>query len=285
MDRLPEKVVEIAKSQIGSPYVFGAWGALCTPEERKKRNRMRPGHPNILSKCQVLRSNNPKSNCDGCKWQGDRCFDCRGFTDWTLKQVGIDLYGEGATTQYSHADNWIERGDIANMPECVCCVFIADGNKKSHTGLYIGGNRTIECSGEVKELDLTSRWTHYAIPKGLYTPEEIDDIRKDHPRPRRLLKKGSKGTDVENLQAILSDRGYKCKIDGIFGSETQKAVKAFQQDNGLNPDGIVGMATWAALLNESGVPIKVYTVTIPHLSWSQAEALQSNYSNVTITEE
>lgn len=189
MNDLPERVVETAISQLGSPYVFGAWGAFCTPSERKKRYNYNPNHPTILSKCQVLRSSDPKPNCDGCIWKGDRCFDCRGFTDWTLKQVGIDLYGEGATTQYSHKENWIERGLIADMPECVCCVFVANGNKKSHTGLYIGGGETIECSGEVKRLPLAKKWTHYAIPAGLYTIDEIDEIRKTHPRPKDTINK------------------------------------------------------------------------------------------------
>ena len=101
----------------------------------------------------------------------------------------------------------------------------------------------------------------------------------------RTLRRGATGADVTTLQNALVSSGQIVAVDGKFGVQTQKAVKAFQQDNGLNPDGIVGTATWAALLNECGVPIKVYTVTIPHLAWVQAEALQSNYSNVTITEE
>lgn len=287
MNDLPERVIEAAESQIGSPYVFGAWGALCTPSERRKRYGYHPEHQTILSECQVLRSKDRKPNCDGCKYDGDRCFDCRGFTDWTLNQVGIDLYGEGATTQYACMDNWIERGDIANMPECVCCVFVADGSKKSHTGLYITGNQTIECSGEVKKCTLTSRWTHYAIPRGLYTEEEIAEIRKTAPRPHRMLKKGCTGTDVADLQGLLNDVGYKCgTVDGIFGSKTLAAVKAFQQDHALNPDGIVGMLTWSALLGQSqGTPIKMYTVTIPHLTYTQLEAIKNEYPNAVIEEE
>jgi len=283
MDNLPERVIATAESQIGSPYVFGAWGALCTPKERERRYRLRPTHSKILSQCQVLRSSNQKPNCDGCKWQGDRCFDCRGFTDWTLKQVGIDLYGEGATTQYSHKDNWLERGDIADMPECVCCVFVADGQSMSHTGLYVTGNHTIECSGEVKKRDLTTRWTHYAIPKGLYTAEEIESIRKEKKRLKRILKRGCQGSDVKELQTRLNYFGYDCgTADGIFGSKTERAVKVFQTDNGITPDGIVGPETWEKLDGGEQSEDVLYSVIVKNITGTQLADIQNKYPETEV---
>jgi len=65
-----------------------------------------------------------------------------------------------------------------------------------------------------------------------------------------LLKIGSRGTAVSNLQQRLKDLGYSIgKVDGIFGSQTQNAVKAFQKDNGLVADGIAGPKTIAKLNN------------------------------------
>lgn len=285
MNDLPDRVVEAAESQLGSPYVFGAWGAFCTPEERRKRYKYNPSHTAILSNCQVLRNKNPKPNCDGCQYQGDRCFDCRGFTDWCLKQVGIDLYGDGCTTQYGTKSNWLERGKIEDMPECVCCVFIADGGKKSHTGLYIGGGQTIECSAGVQQKKLDRRWTHYAIPAGLYTREEVETIRENQPRPKRTLRKGDRGADVVALQAALNALGYSCgEADGAFGTKTVKAVKAFQQDHGLTPDGIVGEHTWAAL-NAGAQVERLYAVTIPHLHRAEVQDLLAKYPYATFTAE
>jgi N-acetylmuramoyl-L-alanine amidase len=37
-------------------------------------------------------------------------------------------------------------------------------------------------------------------------------------------------------------------VDGVFGTETEDAVKAAQQNFGLDADGVVGTATWDALL-------------------------------------
>lgn len=65
-----------------------------------------------------------------------------------------------------------------------------------------------------------------------------------------LLNKNCKGEPVRALQAILNAKGYDCgKADGDFGSNTEKAVIAFQNDNGLDADGIVGANTWNALLS------------------------------------
>lgn len=55
---------------------------------------------------------------------------------------------------------------------------------------------------------------------------------------------GSRGTEVRAIQEKLKERGlYNGSIDGVYGSQTQKAVKAFQKQQGLTQDGIAGPAT------------------------------------------
>ncbi len=66
----------------------------------------------------------------------------------------------------------------------------------------------------------------------------------------RLLQDGSRGNDVKQLQQALIDLGYnlsKYGADGIFGDETEAAVRAFQRDAGIGVDGIVGDETRGAL--------------------------------------
>lgn len=56
------------------------------------------------------------------------------------------------------------------------------------------------------------------------------------------------GDDVKELQTLLDKHGFPCgEIDGVFGPATDKAVKSFQNANGLTVDGKVGEKTWAAL--------------------------------------
>lgn len=63
-----------------------------------------------------------------------------------------------------------------------------------------------------------------------------------------LYKRGSSGATVREIQTRLRAWGYYSgSVDGIFGSQTEKAVKYFQQKNGLSVDGQVGSATLAAL--------------------------------------
>lgn len=67
----------------------------------------------------------------------------------------------------------------------------------------------------------------------------------------RILKQGMTGNDVKQLQTILYYGGYRgsmLKPDGNFGPRTLTAVKKFQKAKGLAQDGIVGDATWQALL-------------------------------------
>ena len=81
----------------------------------------------------------------------------------------------------------------------------------------------------------------------------IEEARRRFPF---ALKNGDRGPEVEIIQFYLQILSYfipqvpYIERDGIFGDKTQMAVTAFQQYEGLNPDGIVGRNTWNAILNE-----------------------------------
>ncbi|MEG1707046.1 MAG: spore cortex-lytic enzyme [Clostridia bacterium] len=63
-----------------------------------------------------------------------------------------------------------------------------------------------------------------------------------------VIKRGASGSQVRTLQTKLKNWGYYSgSVDGVFGANTEKAVKSFQKKNGLTQDGIVGNATARAL--------------------------------------
>lgn len=63
------------------------------------------------------------------------------------------------------------------------------------------------------------------------------------------LRKGNSGSAVIDLQTALNNAGAspKVSVDGVFGNETLRAVKAFQQKNKVSVDGVAGPATFSAL--------------------------------------
>lgn len=61
------------------------------------------------------------------------------------------------------------------------------------------------------------------------------------------LRRGSRGEDVERLQRALANAGFAVAADGVFGPDTETAVKGFQTAEGLAADGVVGRLTWQAL--------------------------------------
>lgn len=70
-----------------------------------------------------------------------------------------------------------------------------------------------------------------------------------------VLRRGSRQSAVLFLQRLLLSYLYPItNLDGIFGAETERAVKSFQSENGLSVDSVVGPNTWRALLNSSGRP-------------------------------
>lgn len=63
-----------------------------------------------------------------------------------------------------------------------------------------------------------------------------------------LLRYGSRGESVRQVQSRLNKLGYWCgTADGIFGVNTRSAVRRFQSAKGLSVDGIVGPKTYSAL--------------------------------------
>ena len=266
----PDMIRQLATDCLGWPYVFGAWGEMCTPANRKRR--VRDDHPTIKSKCPAL---NGKS-CAACQWGlGCRMYDCRGFTRWLLQQVGLDITGSGATSQYNTAANWALKGPIAEMPNVVCCVFkhnTANG-KMEHTGMHVGNGQIIHCSTNVRTGKTTDKgWTHFAVPAGLYGGGEI-------PVVKPTLRKGAKGDLVAELQTKLTALGFDPgMIDGIFGTKTFNALTAFQTEAKLDVDGVCGPKTWAALDEATNTkpaePETTYKVTCYGMTWDQSMAIR-----------
>jgi Putative peptidoglycan binding domain len=67
------------------------------------------------------------------------------------------------------------------------------------------------------------------------------------PAPEQTLAPGDTGSQVKTLQRALTSLGFTVAVDGDYGTSTQAAVERFQTAKGLQPDGVVGPQTLAAL--------------------------------------
>lgn len=76
-----------------------------------------------------------------------------------------------------------------------------------------------------------------------------DEDEADEPIELPTLRQGVSGPAVMRVQDTLKSRGfYDGPVDGIFGPATEAAVMEFQRSKQLAADGVVGPATWQALL-------------------------------------
>lgn len=286
----------VANACDGWSYTYGAWGALCTPGERRKRYNYNPSHTTIKTKCKGFES----GNCSGCEWYPDeertRTFDCRGFTDYIEKMWGFDLYGDTVSSQWGHDANWCAKGKVSDgVPSNVLVhLFIFKNGTWTHTGFGFRGE-SCECSSGVQHFApmKKGRWTHWAVcacyadeyqpetgENGPNQPVESEVDKLDYP----TLRRSDKGEKVRIMQSLLKEKGYdlgRYGVDGDYGSATEAAVRAFQKDNGLKADGVCGPKTWAALLNNKAV---FFTVTISHLSASVADEIIKKYGGSKMEE-
>lgn len=146
----------------------------------------------------------------------------------------------------------IKRGSKGNLVRIAQQKLIAKGYKLPKYGA--DGSFGAETEQAVKQLQKDAGLQDVDGIIGKYTWGVLNS---DFSRPERsaiypgyLIRKGQQGEDVRKVQARLIELGYSCGscgADTIFGKDTLKAVKAFQRDNGLSQDGLVGPLTWEKL--------------------------------------
>ena len=185
----------------------------------------------------------------GQRWVGKRVADCSGLFVWAFKQHGGKIY-HGSDTIWNKYLVPETRGALAGEIKIRygAAVFQNKDGKRTHIGWYIGGGMVEEEKGTQSGCVLSplATWDEYGeLLDADYTGEIYETF---NILPLDTLQKGGKGELVKYLQRALDEAGYDVgKIDGIFGSETLSAVRAFQSDHNLTPDGKVGKLTWATV--------------------------------------
>lgn len=179
------------------------------------------------------------------------CFDCSGFVYWTLKPFNLVTGRRSAAGYYAQSEHktrgQLRAGDL---------LFVWNGSKISHVGIYAGNDRAIHCKGRdtgvIEEGIGKHGWNRYGKVKGMYD---------EPPQPvppgtyvfTRTLRYGDKGEDVVELKRLLIAHGYTEGItvdtasSPVYGGQTRARVKEYQRANDLNVDGIAGKNTITSL--------------------------------------
>lgn len=105
------------------------------------------------------------------------------------------------------------------------------------------GNKPVIGTGDITSVTVTN-----GTPTGGALVSGIRRAVQSSTTGRPILRSGQHGAAVRDLQDQLSALGYHPgAVDGQFGTRTRQAVLAFQADNNLSSDAVVGGQTWEAL--------------------------------------
>lgn len=182
----------------------------------------------------------------GQRWVGKRVVDCSGLLYWAFKELGGYIY-HGSNTmfnKYCTATGKIAPG-VRIKPGTAVFLW-ASSTKYHHVGLYIGGGQVVESKGTYYGVvkSNVADWDYWGELKGVdYTDAAPEEIAAKKP----TLRQGSQGESVKLMQKLLGAHGYAVTPDGTFGEATKTVVQNFQRAKGLDPDGVCGPLTWAAL--------------------------------------
>ena len=189
-----------------------------------------------------------------------RAFDCSGLGMYWLQNLKKLSKSDMTANGMKGKCTSLSRGQL-KKGDWVFRVYKSGNNKGKayHIGYIVDDAlHVIESRGRaygVQKRTLNASgsgyWNAYGRPG--YFKSEIDKASAQTPELKtdRLLKLTSpymRGDDVTALQIALNAAGCDCgSADGIFGKNTQSAVKEYQKIKGLKADGIAGEETITAL--------------------------------------
>lgn len=232
-------LVEYAKKQLGKPYWYGTFGNEASKSLYNSKKKQYPSN---------------------YKWSyagetGVRVHDCVGLIKGYLWSETDESKPKYNSAQDKSANGMraacAVKGDIDTLPEMPGTLVFFNG----HVGIYQGNGYVIEARGHAYGVVRTKlkarpwKWWGYCPYIEYIEPVSIPDEKVSVSLP--VLRSGAKGKIVRAAQWLLNSAGYKLNkygADGEFGKETTEQLKAFQRANGLDPDGVIGFATWEKLL-------------------------------------
>jgi murein L,D-transpeptidase YcbB/YkuD len=146
-----------------------------------------------------------------------------------LKQSRLEITAQVTPPEFMQTDGISQPSPTAIAPE------------KEHILKKIGKKNQFLASSKLGGSN------QYSESRSKVGAKATGRFQKFSSQPMPALYFGSSGVAVRVLQRLLVSNGYAVRVDGIYGALTETAVKAFQNQQNLATDGIVGQRTWRAL--------------------------------------
>lgn len=190
-------------------------------------------------------------------------WDCAEFGTWCVYQVSGHIYGafgKNPLTADAYTGEWMRQAlqdgatiNIAEAAKIPGAILVRHSGRNGHVAISNGNNGTIEAMGSrwgVREGKIFGRKWNFGVlvPGVTYNLEDIEIEIEEDPVVYQITHPYMSGSKIEQIQQALKDIGYDPgTVDGIYGLRTELAVKKYQIDQGLVPDGDVGPQTLESL--------------------------------------
>jgi hypothetical protein len=170
--------------------------------------------------------------------QGPNAFDCSGLTMMAYRSAGVTL---PRVARWQH-----EVGRRVPLRQLAAgdLVFYARDPARAdtidHVGMYLGAARMVEAPNHTQPVRIASIWRRGLVRSAV----------RPAPASARMLgvDQEQRGPAVAVVQNRLRAAGACLAEDGSFGPATLAALQRFQRVHRLPADGVVGGATWGALV-------------------------------------
>lgn len=250
-----QEYVEWLKTQaaLKRPYWYGTCGYSCTESLLKSKTKQYPSHYGSGRTARYRKDIAANQICGDCvggaiKWA---VWSKLGMQKSVYKSGGCPDTSADGMFNYCKKQG-MDWGAIASIPDLPGVAVRSSG----HVGVYVGGSKVVEWRGfsyGCVTTELKKRpWTHWYKMPWVEYGEAGDSVTVTAPAVTlgsRLLKNGSRGDDVKQLQAVLNELGFEAgEADGIYGSKTAAAVKRMQQAADITVDGHYGSESHSALM-------------------------------------
>jgi len=232
-----KNLVDILVPKIGSGYVYGGQGQICTMAMINTL-MARYGRDHYYFK-----------GYSAEKWIGKPSFDCSGFVSWGRYMLGLNP-GHKSYSANGYYTMTTRISKLQLLAGDLCFIVNSDGHA-THVGVYMGNGYVVQAastkSGVIK-TKLGTGWSGYGRLKDLVQVVVKPTVEYTE------IKFGANGPEVYQMQKALALLNYNPgPLDGVFGPLTLTAVRAFQKGNQLYVDGRPGQQTLSVLYGTADV--------------------------------